>query len=81
MANKSINEPHDPLEVRFSLLKQEVVVISHNVSLIMVALSNKLGIFGEYGGSVVGDKPEGRLGDWEETKNKTKNNPKKINLV
>jgi len=50
MGDKSVNEPHDPVEVMFSRLKKEVVDINRNVNILMVALSNKIGIFGEEGG-------------------------------
>lgn len=51
MGDESVNEPHDPTEVRFSRFEQQVVDINHNVNLLMAALRNNLGIFGEYGGS------------------------------
>lgn len=49
MADKSVNKPGYPTEERFLWLEQQVTDINHNVNLFMVALSNKLGIFGEDG--------------------------------
>lgn len=49
MGDESVNETRDPTEVRFSRLKEKVADINYNVNLLMAALSNKLGIFGEEG--------------------------------
>jgi len=50
MADGYVNEPCDPIEVRFTWLEQQVTDINHNVSLLMETLNRKMGIFGEYGG-------------------------------
>jgi hypothetical protein len=48
MANESIhNNPRDPTEERFVWLEEKVTDISCNMFLLMMALSNKLGPFGE----------------------------------
>jgi len=49
MGDEYVNDLHYLVEVRFSWLKQQVTNINHNVNLLMVALGNKLGIFGEDG--------------------------------
>lgn len=46
----------------------------------MATLCNKLGIFGEDGGSKVEENSEGGLGDWEDTENQLKKEPKKDQL-
>lgn len=51
MVDESVNEPRDPTKVRFSQLEQQVTDINRNVNLLMAALRNKLGIFGEDGSS------------------------------
>jgi len=45
MGNEFVNEPHDPAEVRFSRLEEQVTDINCNDNLLTVALSGKLGIF------------------------------------
>ena len=51
MGDESVKKPRDSADVRFSRLEQQVTDINRNLNLLMVALSNKLGIFGEDGGS------------------------------
>lgn len=63
MGDKSVNKPCDLAEVRFSWLEEQVTDINCNVNLLMVALSNKLGIFGEEGGLNAKEKSEGGWGD------------------
>lgn len=60
MANKSMNNPRDPVQERFSHLEAQVVYVSHNVNLLMSALTNKLGILGKFGGYNVEVRLEGR---------------------
>ena len=80
MANESVNEPCDHVEMRFSQLKQQVVDIKHNVNLLMAALSNKMGIFGD-GGLNVDDKLEGGS-EIEKTQRTSQiKNPEKINPI
>lgn len=71
MADESVNEPRDPIEVRLSWLKQQVTDINRNVKLLMAALRNKLEIFEEYGGSNVEDKSEGGSGVMAEVSSDT----------
>jgi hypothetical protein len=47
----SHNNPWDEVEERFSKLEEQVIDISCNMALLMVALENKFGPFGEVGGS------------------------------
>lgn len=49
MGNKYVNNPHDFVEKRFSRVEVQVTYIIHNVNLLMVALKNKLRLFGEDG--------------------------------
>ena len=77
MGDESINEPRDPAEVRFSQLEEQVADINYNVNLLMEALRNKLGIFGEEGGSNAKDKSEGGSRDREDTENQIKKEPRK----
>jgi len=65
MGIESVNEPCDPVEGRSSWLGQRV-------NLLMVALSNKLGIFEEYGGFNPKDKSEGGSVDREDMENQLK---------
>ena len=58
-------------------LEQQVVDINNNVNLLMAALSNKMGIFGEDGGSNAEEKSEGRLGDQGDTENQLKKESRK----
>ena len=58
MYDEFVNEPCDLVEVRFSRLEEQVTDINHNVNLPMAAPRNKLGIFGEDGGSNAKDKSE-----------------------
>lgn len=51
--------------------------INHNVNRLILALKNKLGLFGEDGGSNAEDKSKGRLGDWEGTEKQPKEGPRK----
>lgn len=75
MGDESINEPHDPTNVRFSQLEQQVMNINHNVNLLFITVSNKLGIFGEEGGLNVEEKSEGGFGDQEDADNQLKKEP------
>ena len=77
MANKSINEPCDPTEVRFLRLKQQAADINYYVNLLIVALRNKLGIYGEDWGSNVEVRSEGGLADQEDIENRPKKEPRK----
>jgi len=51
MDDESVNEPRDPAEVMFTQLEQQVIYINRNVRILMEALNNKQGIFGEDEGS------------------------------
>lgn len=51
MTNDSMNSPHDPIEERFVRLEVQVVDVHPNVGLLMTTSTNKLGLFGEGGGS------------------------------
>lgn len=44
MGDESINDPRDPAEVRFLQLEQQVTDTNRNVNLLMVALSNNMGV-------------------------------------
>ena len=48
-----------------------------NVNLLMEALNNKMGIFGEDGGSNAEDKSKGGSRDPEDTENQPKKEPRK----
>ena len=69
MADEYVNKHPDPIEKMFSQLEAQVVDIIHNANLLMLSMSNKLGIFREDGVSNIEDILEGRLRHWEETKN------------
>lgn len=43
MSDEYINNPQDPLKERFVCMEAQVTDTNHNVSLLMVALINKLG--------------------------------------
>eukprot|EP00253_Pinus_taeda_P034565 PITA_34565 len=77
MGDEFVNEPCDPAELRFSQLKEQVADINRNVNLLMAALSNKLGIFGEEGGSNAEDKSEGGSEDREDVDDQSKKEPGK----
>jgi len=51
MGDEHVIKPRDLTKVRFSWLEEQVTDINQNVNLLMRALSNKLGIFGEEWGS------------------------------
>lgn len=72
MVDKSMNGTYDLTEEKFWKLKAHAAYISHYMNILTSALSNKLQIFGEYGGYNVEDKSQGILGDWEETQNQLK---------
>ena len=72
MGDEFVNEPHDTAELRFLLLEEQVADINRNVNLLMAALSNRMGIFGEEGGSNVEDKLEAGSGDREDIDNQPK---------
>ena len=72
MANESINEPHDLVEVRFTQLEQQIRDINCNVNTLVVALNRKLWIFGKYGGLNAEVESEQGSKDWGETKNQSK---------
>lgn len=65
MDDKSVNNPRDRVEERFSRLEQQVTDINRNVNILMVALRNKIRIFGEDEDSNAEDKSKGGLGDRE----------------
>lgn len=50
MCDEYVNKYHDSLDMRFSWLEEQVTDINRNVKLLMVALRNRLGIFGGEGG-------------------------------
>ena len=79
MADKSINEPRDLAEVRFTQLEQQVtyININCNVSLLMAEVNNKLEIFGEDGGSNGEEKLEHKSKDLGEMEKQLKKEPKK----
>lgn len=77
MGDESVNEPCDPTELRFSRLEEQVADINCNVNIFMAALRNKLGIFGEEGGSNAKEKSEGGSGDQEDADNQVKKEPRK----
>ena len=81
MAKEFVNNPCDPAEERFSRLEQQVIDINHIVKLLMEALRNNIGIFGEDGGSNAEDKSEGGSRDREETENQPKKEPIEVNPV
>lgn len=47
MAYKCMNNPPDLTEERFAQLEVQVTNINHNVSLLMVVMTNKFGLFQE----------------------------------
>lgn len=61
----------------FTRLEHQVTDINLNVNLLMGALSNKVGIFGEEWGSTAGDNLEGGSRDWDEMDNQPKKKPRK----
>ena len=69
MGDEAVNEPRDPVEVRFSWIKEQVADINHNVNLLVEAVINNLGIFLKEEGSNSEKKLEGGLGDREEADN------------
>lgn len=77
MVDESINNPHDPMEERFAQLKSQVANINHNMSLLMVALNNKLWIFNVYGCSNIEVRSKRRSGDREQLLKDPKKEPKK----
>lgn len=77
MVDESLNEPHDPTEVRFLQLEQQVIDINHNVNLLIEALRNNLAIFREDGSLNVEDILEEESRDREDTENQLKKEPKK----
>ncbi len=62
MDDKIVNSRQDPIEERFMQMEAQVTDINHIVSLLIKALTNKLGILGEKGCSITNIKSEGRLG-------------------
>lgn len=72
MVDEFVNKLHDPIEVTFSWLEQQLVDINCNVKPLMVALSNKLWIFGGYGGLNEKEKSRGGYRHHEDTKNQLK---------
>lgn len=71
MANKSIKNPRDVSNERFSRLEEENVDINHNMNLLMQDLENKLGA-NEDGCSNSEVKLEGKLGEKDELKRESK---------
>jgi len=63
--------------MRFLRLEQQVEYIKHNVKPIMVALRNKLGMFGEDGDSNAEKKLEWGSRDWEDIENQPKKESQK----
>jgi len=80
MCDESVSEPRHPAEVRISSLEEQVIDINQNAILLMAALRNKLGIFGEEWGLNAKVKSEGGLGDWEDADNQPKKKPRKDQL-
>ena len=62
-------------------LEEQVVEISHNMSLIMVALANKLGRTREVGVSNSEIRLEGKLGENEDVEKESRKEPRKGNLI
>lgn len=61
-----MKSPHDITKKRFGWLEAQIEDINSNVSLLMEALTNKLGIFKEDGGYNVIVGSEGKLAYQEE---------------
>jgi hypothetical protein len=59
------NNPRDPAEERFEWLEAQVVDISRNMNLLLVALASNLRLLGDDGGSNLEIGSEGKLGDQE----------------
>ena len=72
MVDESVNEPCDPVEVKFWQLEQHFTNVNQNVNLLMAALRNKLGIFGEDGGLNVEEKSKWGSRNWEDIENQSK---------
>ncbi len=72
MVDEFVNEPQDPAEKMFVHLEAQVVDINYNVSLLMEALTNKLGLFGEDGDSNKEVEPKGKSINQKETKRESK---------
>jgi hypothetical protein len=78
MVDESIhNNPWDAVEERFVRLEEKVVDISCNMALLMVALVNKFGPFGEVGGSNSEVGLDEKLGDSEDPEKELKKEPEK----
>lgn len=52
MASEYVNNPCDHTNERYSWMEKQVADKKCNVNLLMVTLSNKIGIFGENDGSM-----------------------------
>jgi hypothetical protein len=64
--------PPDAVEEIFARLEEQVIDISHNMALLMVALENKFRPFGEVGGSNSEVGSNEKLGDSEDPENELK---------
>jgi hypothetical protein len=68
MANESIHKnPQDLVEERFMRMEDQVVDISHNISLLTAALERNLKPFGEVAGSNSETILDEKLGDNKDT--------------
>jgi len=72
MTNEFINNLHAPINERFVWIKAQAIDVNHNVDFIMVLLTNKLGLYGEDGGSNAYVKLERKMVDLEEPKVESK---------
>jgi hypothetical protein len=78
MVDESVhNNPRDPTEERFVRLEEKVTDISHNMSLLMVALASKLRPFREVGGSNSEIRSDGKSGIMKTQKRSHGKNPRK----
>jgi hypothetical protein len=71
------NNPQDLVEEIFVRLEEKVTDISHNMSLLMVALASNLRPFREVGGSNSEIISEGKLRDNEDPEKESRKEPKK----
>lgn len=66
----------DELEERFSNLESQVVQISHNMTIFMVALENKFEPFKQFGDCNSKASSDGKFGDKEDQKKRAKKEAK-----
>jgi hypothetical protein len=78
MADESVhNNPQYLAEERFARLEDQVVDISHNMSLLIMALANKFGLFREVGGLNLEIGSDEKWGDNEDPEKESQKEPKK----